>query len=145
MFALVLAGMLSQALHAAEPPKADDSAPVVRASKPSENGMELFSWHAQGEDNWHFALMAAPGNDKLKSVETVTSKENSVDSLAALKKRLAGLAIGEKVGWFNMLSKSETTTADIVFDIPPREIVKELELYCTVLKVRLNIYHSSKK
>jgi len=41
--------------------------------------------------------------------------------------------------------KSEKPPENLIFDYPPREIVKELELYCTIQKVRLNIYHSSGK
>lgn len=130
--------------HAADEPKPDEDAPVKRAVKASEHGMELFSWHAKGEDTWHFALLPAPGIEKLKTVEIVTSKENTLDGPAALKKKLAALAINEKIGWFNMLDKQESSAGDAVFDFPPKEIVKELELYCTAMKLRLNIYQTRK-
>jgi hypothetical protein len=123
---------------------ADNGEPIRRAAKATEYGMELFSWHVKGDDAWHFALLPAAGIDKLKSAETVAAKENDLD-LAALKKKLAGLAMGEKVGWFNMLEKDHAPPENLVFDLPPREIVKELELYCTVQKVRLNIYRGAPK
>ena len=62
--------------------------------------MELFSWHKKGDDTWHFALLPGPGADKLKSAEFVTSKENTIDSPAALKRKIAALAMNEKIGWF---------------------------------------------
>ncbi len=138
--------MLCAWVHAEDEPKPekDEDAPVKRAAKPSENGMELFSWHVKGEEVWHFALLPAPGVEKLKTVEFVTSKENALDGVAALKKKFAALALNEKVGWFNMLDKKESSAGDAIFDFPPKEIVKELELYCTVLKVRLNIYQTRK-
>jgi len=146
MRALVLIALflVSSTTFGAEPVK-DDDAPIKRASQVSDHGMELFSWYIKADESWHFALLPAPGIDKLKSIDVETSKENAIDSVAALKKRLSALAVGEKVGWFNMLDKRETQSDDKRFDYPPKEIIKELELYCTVLKIRLNIYQPGKK
>jgi hypothetical protein len=134
-------------ISAAETPseKKDPDAPIQRDTKLSANGLELFSWQAKGDDAWHFALLPAPGLDKLKSPAEVTAKEHTIEGVAALKQKLAALAIGEKVGWYNMLEKKDAPAGGAVFDYPPREIMKELELYCTVLKVRLNIYTTKRK
>lgn len=144
---LVFAAVLCCPLAAGETPKPEkaDEPPIPRAAKASENGMELFSWHVKGDDTWHFALLPAPGTDKLKSIEFVTSKDNALEGTAALKKKLAALALNEKVGWFNMLDKRETSPADVFFDFPPKEVIKDLELYCNTLKIRLNIYQAGKK
>ncbi len=123
----------------------DNDGPVKRSDKPTETGMELFSWHVKGEETWHFALLPAPGGDKLKSSEFVMSKDNALEGTAVLKKKLAALALNEKVGWFNMLEKTDTPPENVVFDFPPRETIKELEIYCTVLKVRLNIFQAGAK
>ena len=136
--------LLMASAFAAEGAK-DDDGPVRRAAKPTETGMELFSWHVKGEEAWHFALLPAPGNDKLKSVDFVTSKENALDGPEALKKKLAALALNEKVGWYNMLEKRAPQPDDVIFDFPPREIIKDLEIYCTVMKVRLNIFQTGAK
>ncbi|HLX63808.1 MAG TPA: hypothetical protein VKX17_21230 [Planctomycetota bacterium] len=144
--AIISAASLIGALAAAETPKpeATEDPPIPRAAKTTENGMELFSWHVKGEDKWRFALLPAPGMDKLKTVEFVTSKEHALEGVEALKKKLAALAKNEKVGWFNMLDKRETSPADVFFDFPPKEVIKDLELYCNTLKLRLNIYQSAR-
>ncbi|MEI6232315.1 MAG: hypothetical protein WCT04_04645 [Planctomycetota bacterium] len=141
---LVVVAIGSCASFAAETKKKEDAL-VQRAAKPTETGMELFSWHKKGEESWHFALLPAPGNDNLKTVDFVTSKENALDGADVLKKKFAALAPNEKVGWYNMLEKRDTQPGDVVFEFPPKEIIKELELYCTILKVRLNIYQAGAK
>ena len=139
-FALFLSLLLSASVFAAE-----DEGPVHRAAKPTDTGMELFSWHVRGEETWHFALLPAPGNDKLKSADFVTSKENALDGPDALKRKLAALALNEKVGWYNMLEKKDAQPGDVIFDFPPREMIKDLEIYCTIMKVRLNIFQTGAK
>ena len=137
---LLLSALLSASVFAAE-----DEGPVHRAAKPTDTGMELFSWHVRGEETWHFALLPAPGNDKLKSADFVTSKENALDGPDALKRKLAALALNEKVGWYNMLEKKDAQPGDVIFDFPPREMIKDLEIYCTIMKVRLNIFQTGAK
>jgi hypothetical protein len=142
---ILLASILVIASAFAADGAKEDEGPVHRASKPTETGMELFSWHVKGEEAWHFALLPAPGNEKLKSVEVVTAKENALDGPDALKKKLAALALNEKVGWYNMLEKKDAQPGDVIFDFPPREIIKDLEIYCTVMKIRLNIFQTGAK
>lgn len=119
----------------------DDEKPIVRAAKATDSGYSLFSWQEVGKEEWHFALLPAQSVEKLLTAEEITKKENTIDGLDALKKKLSALAINEKVGWYNMLEK-KNVPEHLRFDFPSRDVVKELELYCTVLKIRLNIYRS---
>ncbi len=146
VFSIIVLLALTHPAFAAEPASIkEDDAPVQRASTQTEHGMELFSWQVKGNDTWHFALLRAPGIEKLKTAGIVASKENALDGVDALKKKLAALALNEKVGWFNMLDKKDTPPEELQFDFPPKEMVRDLELYCTVLKVRLNIYRACKR
>lgn len=130
------------ALHAAEslPTAEKDEKPVIRASKPTDGGLTLFSWQEKGKDDWHFVLMPAPNVEKLKSAAEVAASPDAFVGLDALKKKFSALAINEKVGWFNMLEKRGPAPENLIFDFPPRDTIKDLELFCSVLKVRLNIY-----
>src|SRR4051794_263336 len=96
VFALAAASMLSA--QDATPVKEGD-APVKRAAAVSEHGLELYSWHTKFDDAWHFALLPAPGIEKLRTAGLVATKENAIDGVDALKKRFAALAVNEKVGW----------------------------------------------
>jgi len=144
-FFVLLALFATTAISADQPAPDKDDAPVQRAARPSLTGMELFSWHVKGDEGWHFALLPAPGTDKLKAAEDVVAKENAIDGVAALKKKLAALALNEKVGWFNMLDKSTQPPEGVFFDFPPKDVMKELELYCSVMKIRLNIFQANTK
>lgn len=138
--ALLVAALSS--LRAAEVPAATDKddKPIVRASRPTDGGLTLFSWQEKDKDDWHFVLMPAPNVEKLKSAAEVAASPDAFVGVDTLKKKLSALAINEKVGWFNMLEKRGPAPENLRFDHPPRETIKDLELFCSVLKVRLNIY-----
>jgi hypothetical protein len=122
-----------------------DEAPIKRAETPSAEGLELFSWYVKNSDVPRFALLPAQKTELLKSAADVTAGDNVLTGIEALKRKLSTLAIGEKVGWYNMLAKGKPIPEDITFDFPSREAVRDLELYCSALKVRLNIYRAGRK
>lgn len=124
---------------------AEDDKPIVRSTKPTDGGTALFSWHEVGSDKWRFALLPANSVERLKSPKEVATAENTIEGVEALKRKLSSLAINEKVGWFNMLEPRGPAPENLVFEFPPKEVIKDLELYCTVLKVRLNIYVAGAK
>ena len=134
-FALACA-LLSQFSFAAE----DADKPVVRAGKPALSGIALYSWHEKGSDDWRFAVLPAPNVEKLLAFDEVATKENTIEGVPALKKKIASFALNEKIGWFNMLEKRAEPPGNLVFEFPSKEVIKDLEQYCMLLKVRLNIY-----
>ena len=138
-FAIVLF-LVGSLFSRAEETKPADDAPVVRATRPTSDGTFLFSWHEKGSDPWRFALLPAPNVEKLKSPAEVATPENTIEGIPALKKKISALAINEKIGWYNMLEKRGPAPENLIFEFPSKDTIKDLELYCTVLKVRLNIY-----
>lgn len=132
--------LLGALLARGEEAKPSDDAPVVRATRLTTDGTSLFSWHEKGSGQWRFALLPAPNVEKLKAPAEVATPENTIEGVLALKKKISALAINEKVGWYNMLEKRGPAPENLIFEFPSKDTIKDLELYCTVLKVRLNIY-----
>jgi len=143
-FSLALALLAGLAcLHGAETPP--DDAPIKRADATTVDGYDLFSWFVKGEDAPRFALLPAAKDENLKAAGDVTAKETVITGIDALKRRLSALAIGEKIGWYNMLAKGKAIPDGVNFDFPQRDTIRDIELYCSALKVRLNIFRTGKK
>ena len=104
--------------------------------------MKLCCWYKKGDSTEHYALLPSTSQEKLRSPEEVMAAENTIDGVPALKHRLSALAIGEKVGWYNMIAKSKEIPEGVSFDFPSREVQRDVEIYCSALKIRLNIYRN---
>ena len=100
-------------------------APVIREEKPAFKGMELYSWRPDGQD-WHFSVLEGTNRDK--TMEEITAPEVTIVSMAALKKRLARLAIGENVFWRNLAQEPV-----------PEEVETDLRAFCRGIEVNLEV------
>ena len=96
---------------------------LKRAEKTAFKGMELHSWKPTGKD-WHFSL--AQGTNRAKPFSEISKPENATTSVTTLKTKLATLADGEHVAWFNWAS------API-----PDATAKDLIAYCANLNIEL--------
>jgi hypothetical protein len=70
----------------------------VRAEKPMFKGVELYSWKDDA-GIWRYSLL--PGTNREKTKDEIVSESTVIKDIDALKKRLAALAVGENVFWFN--------------------------------------------
>lgn len=100
------------------------AAPVTREAKPAFKGMELYSWRPEGKE-WHFSVLE--GTNRNKTMEEITAPEETIVGLAALKKRLARLAIGESVFWQNLSEEAV-----------PEDMEQDLRSFCQDLRIALH-------
>lgn len=96
-----------------------------RARKPAFKGVEMYSWRAGGA--WKFSLLN--GTNRNKTESEVMLPSNSISGVTRLKKRLARLAEGEQVFWFNL--KGEP------FAYPPGAVIRDLEYFCRGKGIKL--------
>ena len=94
-----------------------------RAEEPAFKGMELYSWKPEGMD-WHFSLLV--GTNREKQMEEIIEPQNAVIGVGELKRRLSGLAKGERVFWRNLAK-----------ELVPEAMEKELKAFCEGLQVKL--------
>jgi len=125
---VVLAFLLS--VEVAEPSAIAVPRPAsgdLRVGKPLFKGVEMYSWKSR--DAWNFSLVIGTNRNKTK-VE-VTSPSVTIVGIHRLKAKLATLAVGEEVFWSNFRGKP--------FGYPSTAIVKDLEEFCRLKKIRLTV------
>ena len=98
-----------------------------RARKPAFKGIEMYSWRAGGA--WKFSLLSGTNRNKTKSEVMLPS--NSISGVTRVKKKLARLADGEEVFWFNL--KGEP------FAYPPASVIRDLEDFCRGKGIKLRV------
>lgn len=94
----------------------------------SMKGYELYSW--QEDNQWHFTLIT--GTNRTKTMEEITSEEDSisesgwvkarVEGVGATKNVLSRLPQGESVFWCDELHIGQTAGTDIEIQLPPEQI-----------------------
>jgi hypothetical protein len=101
----------------------------------SMKGYELYSWPA-GQD-WDFALMI--GTNRLKTLEEITSPEQTLHGVEAIKAALRELPANEQVFWEGQgwLQQSQMASGSIA--IPPAQIRDEIMGLCSQLGIRLSV------
>jgi hypothetical protein len=97
--------------------------PTSHADHPAFKGMELHSYMLEN-GSWAFSVLI--GTNRNKFDNEIRSEHNRVDSIDALKERIASLARGELIFWINK--------ADQEF---PAELEQELIAYAQQQDVRL--------
>src|SRR5262245_14279039 len=118
--ALCLMGLLAAAVLA-QSPAAD-----TRAKAPQFKGVELYSW----QDNsgaWRYSLL--PGTNRLKTKDEIFSKSTMIKDSSELKQRLALLATGEEVMWFNSEAPG--------LSYPDAKVVADIQEYAKAIRVNL--------
>ena len=99
----------------------------------SFKGYELYSWEEEGQ--WHFTLIT--GTNRIKTIEEVTSKEDSISETGwvriqvvgadAIKDVLSRLPEGESVFWCDELHIGQSTDTDL--QLPSEEIADAIQEY----------------
>ena len=99
----------------------------------SFKGYELYSWEDEGQ--WHFTLIT--GTNRLKTIEEITSKEDSISENGWVKIKVVGadaikdvlgrLPGGESVFWCDELHTGQSTETDL--QLPPEQIADAIEEY----------------
>jgi len=99
----------------------------------SMKGYELYSWLEEGQ--WHFTLIT--GTNRIKTIEEVTSKEDSISETGwvriqvvgadAIKDVLSRLPEGESVFWCDELHIGQSTDTDL--QLPSEEIADAIQEY----------------
>jgi hypothetical protein len=99
----------------------------------SMKGYELYSWLEEGQ--WHFTLIT--GTNRIKTIEEVTSKEDSICETGwvriqvvgadAIKDVLSRLPEGESVFWCDELHIGQSTDTDL--QLPSEEIADAIQEY----------------
>ena len=99
----------------------------------SMKGYELYSWEEEGQ--WHFTLIT--GTDRIKTIEEITSKEDSICETGwvkiqvvgadAIKDVLSRLPEGESVFWCDELHIGQSTDTDL--QLPSEEIADAIQEY----------------
>jgi len=100
-----------------------------RATQSAFKGMELYSWQ-DAKGNWQFAVLA--GTNRLKSAEEVRVHPLS---LTQVEEQISGMAAGEQVLW--LTQASDMSGAPIVFPLPPKGMVRELQDFAASRQVNL--------
>jgi hypothetical protein len=101
----------------------------------SMKGYELYSWEEEGQ--WHFTLIT--GTNRIKTIEEVTSKEDSISETGwvriqvvgadAIKDVLSRLPEGESVFWCDELHIGQSTDTDL--QLPSEEIADAIQEYAS--------------
>jgi len=99
----------------------------------SLKGYELYSWSDGSQ--WHFTLIT--GTNRLKTIEEITSKGDSISETGwvkiqvvgadAIKDVLSRLPEGESVFWCDELHIGQSTETDL--QLPPGQIADAIEEY----------------
>ena len=99
----------------------------------SLKGYELYSWSDGSQ--WHFTLIT--GTNRLKTIEEITSKGDSISETGwvkiqvvgadAIKDVLSRLPEGESVFWCDELHIGQSTETDL--QLPPEQIADAIEEY----------------
>ena len=99
----------------------------------SLKGYELYSWSDGSQ--WHFTLIT--GTNRLKTIEEITSKGDSISETGwvkiqvvgadAIKDVLSRLPEGESVFWCDELHTGQSTETDL--QVPPEQIADAIEEY----------------
>ena len=99
----------------------------------SFKGYELYSW--EEDSQWHFTLIT--GTNRIKTIEEITSKGDSVSETGwvkihvvgadAIKDVLSRLPEGESVFWCDELHIGQSTETDL--QLPPGQIADAIEGY----------------
>jgi len=99
----------------------------------SFKGYELYSWEDEGQ--WHFTLIT--GTNRIKTIEEITSKEDSISENGwvkiqvvgadAIKDVLSRLPEGESVFWCDELHIEQSTETDL--QLPPGQVADAIEEY----------------
>jgi hypothetical protein len=103
------------------------SAEQQRQSKRQFKGMELYSWQVGRE--WRYSLL--PGTNRSKSSSEIRAPKVTMSSLSELKERLAQLALGESIFWFNPNERP--------FAYPTADVACDLVEYCNRLSMKLEL------
>ena len=88
----------------------------TEATRPAFKGWELYSFTLNGE--WKFNLLL--GTNRNKTSQEILNPSDAMD-LKGLKERLATLAVGDSVFWFN------TGTGSLAY--PPAAVVNDLKTF----------------
>ena len=127
--------------------------PSVSTSTPSEivttplphsmKGYELYSWSENNQ--WHFTLIT--GTNRLKSLEEITSNENTVtpngwvkisaQGVDSIKNVLIGLPQHEYVFWVSQQWLNQAQVQADQIALPPQEIIDAVQEYCKQLGLEL--------
>ena len=98
---------------------------------------ELYSWQVNA-GSWNFSVL--PSTNSEKSVEQVFSDATRLQSIAAVKSRLAKLPPGALLEWVARipmdLSRAKAAGSEAL-GIPPLEIIQEVGGYATARGLRL--------
>lgn len=97
--------------------------------------MELYSWQDARTQQWRYSLL--PGTNRNKSMAEITDPSNKVDSVEALKARLASLADDEYVTWRGIGQEGmEFPEQAIVAQIKDAADALNLNLQCSCITDR---------
>ena len=141
MMAMILAtGMLALQCTKSDPDKPDNYDDLV--VNPSMKGWELYSWQ-EGEE-WHFAILT--GTDRIKGLDEVKSSQPSevllvrVKGVEELKAVLDRFPAGEVITWIGegwLQSAWGGNYGDL--KLPPQIVIHEIEQYCSLRNVELQV------
>jgi len=100
----------------------------VRAPNTMFKGAELYSWK-DNDGNWRYSLL--PGTNRKKNRNEIISDRTMIKSVALLKERIAMLAVGEQVFWYNSDASG--------FSFPDSMVVADIVAYAKTAKVSLHM------
>ena len=113
----------------------------------SAKGYELYSWPAEGGQEWQYVLMT--GTNRLKTYEEIVSAENAVDESGwvrisatgteGLKALLSQLPDGESVTWIGSDWLEQMGMPGGSFRLPNNDVIDEIERYCRRAGVELSV------
>lgn len=103
------------------------NSPTMTSATMAMKGYELYSWQTSGK--WYFALVL--GTNRLKTMDEISAPGVAVDSIDALRTRLAQLGRGEEIIW--------VTWADNRLALPPQPLVDAVKKMCQDLGLQLTI------
>jgi hypothetical protein len=116
---VVVAAALPVSIFGAEP---------IRAEKPMFKGVELYSWKDTASI-WRYSLL--PGTNRLKTKGEIVSGSAVIKDIDTLKIRLAALAVGENVFWFNADAPG--------FAFPKSDVVADIVAYAKQVQVTVQV------
>jgi hypothetical protein len=116
IYLLMALSLTTQTTYAAE---------FERAAGPAFKGFELYSWK-RSDGTWLYSLLPGTNRNKTKN-EIVAS---SIADVSTLKRRLAALAVNERVFWSTLAGE---------LSIPDAGTVAEIKAYCASVQIDLHV------
>ena len=99
-------------------------------------GMELYSWRAQPEGTWRFALVV--GTNRLKGEAEIIAEQFQITSVEALKRQLAALPRGTYVFWHGF--PRGVREATVAFRLPWEALLKGIIEHAQGAGLKLHVF-----